>query len=442
MTIESTGATLAAKKDLMKHHTLEAVLSMPDGLFPMVGTITCIMVFKAKQPHQKHSPVFFGYYKEDDFKALKTARVPVLRQAVDKAGQLVVEADGSPKMVNLWEEVRRPLWLKHYYAKTANVPGLCRTETGITPESEWLCEAYMETDFSQVDTLRMVGLMKSLNAYLYENNFIADIASQPYRAASVGPIEARPKYHFRYADIFDIAKPHRLASFNSNELLPGDVPLVSATERNNGVSNLFALPAGKQLTPGNVITVSSNGSVGEAFYQVKPFGSTQDINILALRGHALDPFLAIYMMALIRAEKPKYNYGRKWGKERMRESVMELPITGAYSAAQLDTLLSSDYLGDIPAYLSNVAKADPRLQVECDEITARHAEMIAGKPKDAFKNTLERVEGLRARIASQAIDFDYMRDLVASLHHSEPLREVEKLLAVQGAATASPSPKV
>ena len=40
-----------ARGELMKHHTLEAVMLLPDEIFYPVGTIPCIMVFTAKIPH-------------------------------------------------------------------------------------------------------------------------------------------------------------------------------------------------------------------------------------------------------------------------------------------------------------------------------------------------------------------------------------------------------
>ncbi|HJW28415.1 MAG TPA: N-6 DNA methylase [Saprospiraceae bacterium] len=40
-----------ARVELLKQHTLEAVMSMPDELFYPVGTVTCIIVLTAKIPH-------------------------------------------------------------------------------------------------------------------------------------------------------------------------------------------------------------------------------------------------------------------------------------------------------------------------------------------------------------------------------------------------------
>src|SRR5882757_7692867 len=56
------------KPELLKHHTLEAVMSMPDELFYPVGTVTCVMVFTAKVPHATSGrKTWFGYWKSDGF---------------------------------------------------------------------------------------------------------------------------------------------------------------------------------------------------------------------------------------------------------------------------------------------------------------------------------------------------------------------------------------
>ena len=51
-----------ARAELLKHHTLEAVMSMPEDLFYPVGTVTCVMVFTAHIPHAtSNKKTWFGY---------------------------------------------------------------------------------------------------------------------------------------------------------------------------------------------------------------------------------------------------------------------------------------------------------------------------------------------------------------------------------------------
>jgi len=158
--VENVEKTKNAKESILKDHKLEAVLSMPSQLFPNVGTVTCIMVFTAKQPHKPDDKVFFGYYKDDGFRLTKNTRKPIIKTIIDSSG---IETQ-----VNTWENEKKPLWIKHYKNKTDNVPGLCCSVDNINHNSEWCAEAYMETDFSKVSDKNFIANVKKFNSYLYE----------------------------------------------------------------------------------------------------------------------------------------------------------------------------------------------------------------------------------------------------------------------------------
>lgn len=79
---------------------------------------------------------------------------------------------------------------------------------------------------------------------------------------------------------------------------------------------------------GNTISLSYNGSVGEAFYQPKPFWATDDVNVLYFReenGVAFNKYIALFVCAVLRQEKYRYSYGRKWVLESMKSTVIKLP---------------------------------------------------------------------------------------------------------------------
>jgi len=77
---------------------------------------------------------------------------------------------------------------------------------------------------------------------------------------------------------------------------------------------------------GNTIGVNRNGSVAEAFYQPVPFCSTEDVHIFSPK-FKLNPFIALFLTTLIRREKYRFGYGRKWGIQRMKTSIIKLPVT-------------------------------------------------------------------------------------------------------------------
>ena len=77
---------------------------------------------------------------------------------------------------------------------------------------------------------------------------------------------------------------------------------------------------------GNCITVNYNGSVGEAFYQDQPFWASDDVNVLQLKDHLLNENIAMFLITLIKANKYRFSYGRKWTLDKMSESEIPLPI--------------------------------------------------------------------------------------------------------------------
>jgi len=115
------------REELMKHHTLDAVMSMPPELFqPAAGTVTCIMVWIAGKPHAKSGrKTWFGYWRDDGF--VKTKH----KGRIDQNGT--------------WTEIR-DRWVERYRNREVYA-GESVIQT-VTAADEWCAEAYMETDYS------------------------------------------------------------------------------------------------------------------------------------------------------------------------------------------------------------------------------------------------------------------------------------------------------
>lgn len=126
---------------------------------------------------------------------------------------------------------------------------------------------------------------------------------------------------FALQDLFDIRKGQRLTKAN---MLPGKLAYVGASDTSNGVT---ARIGQSSIHQGGTISVSYNGSVAEAFYQPEPYWATDDVNVLYPKGFKLTPAAALFVCTIIRLEKYRFNYGRKWHLDRMRESVVRLPFT-------------------------------------------------------------------------------------------------------------------
>ena len=117
-----------AKSELLKYHTLEAVMSMPDLLFYPVGTITCIMVFTAHTPHEASKrKTWFGYWKDD--------------------GYSVVRHRGRIDPDRRWPAIRDS-WVEMFRNREVHVGKSVLKQVGAA--DEWCAEAYLETDYAHL----------------------------------------------------------------------------------------------------------------------------------------------------------------------------------------------------------------------------------------------------------------------------------------------------
>lgn len=123
---------------------------------------------------------------------------------------------------------------------------------------------------------------------------------------------------FRYDQLFEIKKGKRIVN---NEMSKGTTPCIRPIESDNGVYDYIDIQPNHEA---NTITVNYNGSVAEAFYQDKPYFALDDVNILYPK-FKLNSFVAMFLTTLIRKEKYRFNYGRKWHLGRMNESLIKLP---------------------------------------------------------------------------------------------------------------------
>jgi type I restriction-modification system DNA methylase subunit len=130
------------RERLFKKHTLKAVFSMPDDIFYSnnANVNVCVMVWEAHKPHESMKTTFFGYYKDDGFsKAKKLGRI-------DK--------------FNRWKGIKNE-WLRLYRERETK-EGMS-VKKAVKWDDEWLCEAYMETDYS---ALTQEDFQETINNYL------------------------------------------------------------------------------------------------------------------------------------------------------------------------------------------------------------------------------------------------------------------------------------
>lgn len=135
------------KNAILEKNTLDAVFSLPDDIFyPGASVCACCMVFDIGTPHKSSNrETFFAYCKDDGFKKRKNlGRV----EQIDENGN------------SLWASIEKK-WIDTYKNRDV-IPGFSARKM-VTGDDEWLCEAYMETDYS---TLSEDDFQQTVNDYL------------------------------------------------------------------------------------------------------------------------------------------------------------------------------------------------------------------------------------------------------------------------------------
>lgn len=134
------------RKRLFAKHTLKAVFSMPDDIFYPTGTNVCVMVWEAHTPHDSTQETFFGYYKNDGL---------VKRKQLGR-----IDINGQ------WESIERE-WLSLY--RNRDVKDGLTARHCVTANDEWLCEAYMKTDYSKLTKADFQQVINDYFAYLIQS---------------------------------------------------------------------------------------------------------------------------------------------------------------------------------------------------------------------------------------------------------------------------------
>lgn len=135
------------REQLLKEHRLEAVMSMPDDLFYPIGVVPCIMVFTAHVPHNSdpHHESWFGYWKNDGFKKVK------------KEGRVATSR---------WPEIKKG-WLDMFRRK--EIVGKSVWER-VNFDDEWCAEAYLETNYSDLEKDDFDLEVKKYLSFLVKNS--------------------------------------------------------------------------------------------------------------------------------------------------------------------------------------------------------------------------------------------------------------------------------
>lgn len=152
-----TGTDVKKYKELMlQEHHLDAVFSLPPDIFhPGANANACCMIFDLGIRHESADikETFFGYFKDDGFRKKKNLG------RVEKIDPITG--------IGLWENIENQ-WL-NLYRQRKEVLGLSAIKK-VSYEDEWLCEAYMETDYTTLKPEDFEQTVRNYMAYCISTN--------------------------------------------------------------------------------------------------------------------------------------------------------------------------------------------------------------------------------------------------------------------------------
>ena len=150
---DTTGINYENKKKLLKNHTLEAVVSLPEDLFSNSKTsvVTVGIVIRAHVPHSKLKETWFGYWRDDGF--VKTKNLG--RSDINK------KWTGENGLENKWLSA---------FMNRKEISQFSINKQ-VTADDEWLAEAYLDTDYSNISIESIIKPFLQYEAFKMENGY-------------------------------------------------------------------------------------------------------------------------------------------------------------------------------------------------------------------------------------------------------------------------------
>ena len=128
--------------------------------------------------------------------------------------------------------------------------------------------------------------------------------------------------HFLIPDVFpNIQRGKRLKNADH---VPGIIPYVSSTAKNNGVDDYVMATAGTRSFS-DCISLANSGSVGTAFYE--PFEFVASDHVTSLKREGTSKFVYLFLATTIERQGSNFNFNREINDARIKKMQVMLPVT-------------------------------------------------------------------------------------------------------------------
>ena len=277
---------------LVRRHTVRAVIKMPNDLFqPVASKGTYALILEAWRAHRSNDPVFFGCLHDDKSASSKSKTL--------KSGQV------QDNLNHIAEGLSR--FLRDGRSRIEPIPQQISVST-LNMDMNWdfAPQAYLNN--------KPVGCDPNIAV---EGLFMA-LAQKEFRDRPTPSLVLNDTAEYGLEDLFVITKGKCLTLKN---LPVGETPVVTTSETFNGISGYHSVP--DDCVNSYAITISANGSGGCAFWHPYVFAATGDVMICSWRPQfdEISDVFALYVCHEIKANAWRFDYYRKCSRNRLLADV-------------------------------------------------------------------------------------------------------------------------
>lgn len=297
------------RRELLKRHTLKAVVKLSNELFYPIATIcTYAIIIQAHIPHNLNKDVLFAIM-DDGFTIKKAKRV---------------SSDNLPSnIITIQNGIRKFMLMDEKINEIEKVIGFEKLNQN-DETFDFAPESYLQakSDFSQTFEITT----NLLQAFISKNK-------NEHKLEQFDNIDESNIKLFDILEFFIEIQRGKCPPINS--LKEGNIPVITTTEFNNGIVGYYDIPKfienenGKKtlLIAKDCITISANGSSCCAFYQPYEFTANADVLICKLKKEYNNLLFKIFLCTAIRSNAWKFDYGRKCSYSKLLKDVkIAIPI--------------------------------------------------------------------------------------------------------------------
>jgi hypothetical protein len=328
----------AVEESILKHHTLEGVITLNKNTFYGVGTNPCIAVFTAGVPHDfEHQECKFINFEDDGYRVAKHVGLLETSAAQDRLQLLLdvwhnrVTEYESRFCVKTTIEAKDE-WLHAFYYFDDSIPSaeaftqtmadyLSFQFTMLTHGRGYLFDNAEEDSKPEGDPF-MSSYMRQEEARLLAQTLPRLERQQAGGSANPVGLAGMPWRAYRLLDLFEARRGNQnhMAALGS-----GLTPLISAKKWNNGVKD-FVEEGPRGVFPRHCITLNNDGDggAGLAFYQ--PFAAAVDSHVTVLLPRVrVGRGALLFVVRCISEQRAKYGHGYSISSDRLRGFRLMLP---------------------------------------------------------------------------------------------------------------------